>query len=161
MVYGMNSVRIQGVLVVVNGVGVLVRGPSGCGKSLAALNLMRKGHHFVADDLVEVVSGGNGRLVGRPVENDSRIEVRGLGIFRARDLFENGTLSYGPIDFVAQLDSYDPLRDAGRTVPEIGRMHLLDRDLPTVRLPVPLGCEPGFLIELLAGLFKNTGALTP
>jgi len=119
------------------------------------------GYHFVADDLVEVAPGPNGAPVGRPVEDDPRIEVRGLGIFRARSLFKDGTLPSCRIDFVAELDSYDPTKDSGRTVPEIRGTLVLDRELPTVRVPVPSGSDPGLLIELLAGLFRETGALTP
>ena len=62
----MKKSRVQAVLVVVHGVGVLIRGRPGSGKSLAALNLMRQGHKLVSDDLVEVVPGVDGDLWGGP-----------------------------------------------------------------------------------------------
>jgi len=157
----MKPVRIQGVLLVVTGVGILLRGPSGAGKSLAALQLMRRGHHLVADDLVEISPGPNGVLVGRPPEGEARIEIRGLGVFPARSLFPEGTLPEARIDLVADLDSYHPTRDAGRVEPETGRTSLLDVDLPTVRVAVPSASDPGLMVEVLAALFSRTGTVIP
>ena len=71
----MDPMKIRGVLVMVHGVGVLIRGPSGVGKSLAALNLMRRGHSLISDDLVEVTLNPAGDIVGRSVEEEVRIEV--------------------------------------------------------------------------------------
>ena len=45
-----------GVLVDVYGEGVLITGESGIGKSEAALELIRRGHRLVTDDVVEPVS---------------------------------------------------------------------------------------------------------
>ena len=58
----MDPMKTRGVLVTVHGVGVLIRGPSGVGKSLAALNLMRRGHSLISDDLVEVTLGPAGDI---------------------------------------------------------------------------------------------------
>ncbi|MBI4962084.1 MAG: hypothetical protein HY913_02295 [Desulfomonile tiedjei] len=152
----MKTVKIQGVLVSVHDVGVLIRGPAGSGKSFAALNLLRRGHYFVADDLVEVFHDPQGNaLVGRAVEQDVRIEVRGLGIFAAKSLFPRGILTSAPIDFVVELDEYNPAIDLGRTSPDTGRLQLMDIDLLTVRVPVASGMDPALLIELLARFFKT------
>ena len=45
---------MHGVLVDVYGVGVLITGKSGVGKSETALELVKRGHRLVADDLVEI-----------------------------------------------------------------------------------------------------------
>jgi HPr kinase/phosphorylase len=157
----MTSVRITGVLVKVHDVGVLIRGPSGSGKSLAALALMQRGHRLVSDDLVEVVDEEGGRPVGRSLEDNVRIEIRGLGIYSAASLFPGGTVSSAPIDLVVELDTYEPERDAGRTTPETGYTRLLQSDIPTVRVPLPNRVEPALLIELLARRFKEFGTVTP
>nr|MCR5054593.1 HPr(Ser) kinase/phosphatase [Lachnospiraceae bacterium] len=47
------STTIHGVLVDVYGEGLLIMGESGIGKSEAALELIRRGHRLVADDVVE------------------------------------------------------------------------------------------------------------
>jgi HPr kinase/phosphorylase len=157
----MKPIRIQGVLVMVQGVGVLVLGAPGTGKSLAALNLMRGGHHLVADDLVEVFPGPQGEPIGRAVEENVRIEVRGLGIYRARSLFPEGAVPSAPIHFAVELAAYDPARDLGRTSPETGEMRLLETTILKVRVPVATGTEPALLIELLARIFKKNGTVTP
>jgi HPr kinase/phosphorylase len=157
----MDTIKIRGVLVMVHGVGVLLRGPSGSGKSLAALNLMRRGHSLISDDLVEVATGPGGELLGRSVEKEVRIEVRGLGVFEARTLFQHAVIPSARIDFVVDFDSYDPYRDAGRMIPETGTLRLLDHDLTTVRVPLPTGVEAALLIELLAWRFKESGTVEP
>ena len=47
-------ISIHGVLVDVYGVGVLIMGESGIGKSEAALELVKRGHRLVSDDVVEI-----------------------------------------------------------------------------------------------------------
>ena len=45
---------MHGVLVDVYGEGVLITGESGIGKSEAALELIKRGHRLVSDDVVEI-----------------------------------------------------------------------------------------------------------
>jgi HPr kinase/phosphorylase len=153
--------KINGVLVRVHEVGVLIRGPSGSGKSLTALRLMQRGHKLVSDDLVHLVDGAGGRPVGRSVEDNVRIEIRGLGIFSAASLFPERTVFSSTIDFVVDLDTYYPERDAGRIIPETGWVRLLQSDIPTVRVPLPDRADPALLIELLARHFREYGTVTP
>lgn len=54
----------HGVLVSVDGIGVLLTGESGVGKSEAALELVRRGHQLVADDVVDICKVSDDRLVG-------------------------------------------------------------------------------------------------
>ena len=46
-------ISIHGVLVDIYGEGVLIMGESGIGKSEAALELIRRGHRLVTDDVVD------------------------------------------------------------------------------------------------------------
>lgn len=156
----MRNTRIQGTLVVVDGTGVLIRGRPGSGKSLATLGLMDRGHHLVADDLVEVTTGTDARPVGTSVEENVRIEIRGLGIFRAQALNPGGTAPSSPIDFIVELDEYKPRSDAGRTSPDISFRQIAGCELLQVRLPVPRGADPAMLIELLARVFRTHGTVT-
>jgi HPr kinase/phosphorylase len=157
----MDYSRIQAVLVVVHGVGVLVRGRPGSGKSSAALNLMRRGHKLVSDDLVEVVPGPDGEPWGRAVEEDARIELRGVGIYKAETLFPDAIALSSPINLVVDLDEYDSGTDAGRMIPETGRTRLLGRDILTVRVPAPIRSDPAMIIELLAKRFRESGSVNP
>ena len=45
---------MHGVLIEVYGVGVLILGESGVGKSETALEIVKRGHRLIADDLVEI-----------------------------------------------------------------------------------------------------------
>ena len=60
--------RLHGVLVDVYGVGVLITGKSGVGKSECALDLVKRGHRLVADDIVEVIRTSDKSLFGFPPE---------------------------------------------------------------------------------------------
>ncbi|MNB80223.1 HPr kinase/phosphorylase [compost metagenome] len=55
---------IHGVCVNVSGIGILLRGKSGIGKSETAHTLIRKGHRFVADDIVVLKKLGPATLLG-------------------------------------------------------------------------------------------------
>ena len=74
---------VHGVLVDVFGVGVLILGRSGIGKSECALDLIERGHRFVADDLITIIRRGD-ILIGAGAEKSPRlkhhIEIRGVGI---------------------------------------------------------------------------------
>ena len=48
----------------VYGVGVLIMGESGIGKSEAALELIKRGHRLVTDDVVEIRKVSDETLVG-------------------------------------------------------------------------------------------------
>ena len=56
------SITIHGVLVDVFGEGILITGESGIGKSEAALELIRRGHRLVSDDVVEIKDADYDRL---------------------------------------------------------------------------------------------------
>jgi HPr kinase/phosphorylase len=149
----MNS-TISGVLVSVCGIGALITGEPGSGKSQAALDLMAAGHKLIADDVIHVVKTPEG-LIGRSLEEDPRIEVRGLGVFPANQLFEDSVLECAKIDFAVRLDSYRPTRDAGRVFPQIAKMEICGASVPLVLLPLHNRADIGMEIEFLVKLFTN------
>jgi HPr kinase/phosphorylase len=71
----------------VHGVGVLMRGPSGVGKSETALELIRRGHRLVADDVVELRADAGELMGASPELIRHHVEVRGLGILYVPDLY--------------------------------------------------------------------------
>ncbi len=152
----MDSTTIQGVLVEVHGTGVLLRGPSGCGKSVTALHLMDRGHRLVSDDVVSVSMRADQELVGAAPEEDVRIEVRGLGVFRAAALFQSGTVESVQ---TAVVDLIRPYRDAGRIEPEVGAVTILGKRVPQVRLPLVAGINSAMLVELLVRWLRGQGAI--
>lgn len=80
--------EIHGVMMDVLGMGVLITGESGVGKSELALELISRGHGFVADDIVEISHVAPQTLEARcpPMLRDF-LEVRGLGILNIRTVF--------------------------------------------------------------------------
>ncbi len=59
-----SCITIHGVLVDVYGEGLLIMGESGIGKSEAALELVRRGHRLVTDDVVEIRKINEHTLIG-------------------------------------------------------------------------------------------------
>ena len=81
-------ISVHGVLVDVYGEGVLITGESGIGKSEAALELIKRGHRLVSDDVVEIRKVSDDTLVGTaPDITKHFIELRGIGIIDVKALF--------------------------------------------------------------------------
>lgn len=81
-------ISIHGVLVDVYGEGVLIMGESGIGKSEAALELIKRGHRLVTDDVVEIRKVSDDTLIGTaPDITRHFIELRGIGIIDVKTLF--------------------------------------------------------------------------
>lgn len=81
-------ITIHGVLVDVYGEGLLIMGESGIGKSEAALELVRRGHRLVTDDVVEIRKINEHMLVGTsPDITRYFIELRGIGIIDVKTLY--------------------------------------------------------------------------
>ncbi len=102
------KISIHGVLVDVYGVGVLIIGESGIGKSETALELIRRGHRLVADDVVDICRINEHTLTGTsPTITKYLLEVRGIGIIDVQKLF--GTeciLEEQNIDLVLKLTEW-------------------------------------------------------
>jgi HPr kinase/phosphorylase len=143
-------VTVHGVLVQVFGLGVMIIGKSGIGKSEAALELIARGHRFVADDVVEVAEVSPLALKGRcPNLIQYHMEIHGLGIINIRELF--GTLATADeqsIDLVVELTEWST--DVDRLGLEDQRHTILHVSVPMVRLPVSPGRNLAILIEVAA-----------
>lgn len=81
-------ISIHGVLVDVCGEGLLIMGESGIGKSEAALELIKRGHRLVSDDVVEIRKVSDDTLIGSaPDITKHLIELRGIGIIDIKTIF--------------------------------------------------------------------------
>lgn len=81
-------ISVHGVLVDVYGEGVMITGESGIGKSEAALELIRRGHRLVTDDVVEIRKINDHTLMGTsPDITRHFIELRGIGIIDVKTLY--------------------------------------------------------------------------
>lgn len=101
-------ISIHGVLVDVYGEGLLIMGESGIGKSEAALELVRRGHRLVSDDVVEIRKINEHTLVGTaPDITRYFIEMRGVGIIDVKTLFGVECVKEKQnIDFVIKLEDW-------------------------------------------------------
>ncbi len=147
-------VEMHGVLMDVNGIGVLLLGKSGIGKSETALDLVVRGHRLVADDIVRIRAKAGQQLVGRGAGIlGHHMEIRGLGIINIEDLYGVAAVRNAKkIELVVELhewsepsgDDYDRLGfdDAFEKI--------LDVSVPKIRLPVRPGRNLATLIEVAA-----------
>lgn len=101
-------ISIHGVLVDVYGEGILIMGESGIGKSEAALELIKRGHRLVADDLVEIKKVSDETLIGTASEITRHfIELRGIGIIDVKTLFGvESVKNTQSIDLVIKLEEW-------------------------------------------------------
>lgn len=102
-------VSVHGVLVDVYGVGVLITGDSGIGKSEVALELIRRGHRLVSDDVVEIRKVSDATLYGSaPALTRHLLELRGIGILNIKNMFGVESIKDTMnIDLVINLQEYD------------------------------------------------------
>ncbi|MCD8300270.1 MAG: HPr(Ser) kinase/phosphatase [Clostridiales bacterium] len=110
------SISIHGVLVDIYGEGVLLLGESGIGKSEAALELIRRGHRLVTDDVVEIRKMSDDTLVGQsPQITQYFIELRGIGIVDVKTLFGvEAVKERQTIDLVIRLEHWERAREYDR-----------------------------------------------
>ena len=101
-------ISIHGVLVDVYGEGLLIMGESGIGKSEAALELIRRGHRLVTDDVVEIRRINERTLIGTsPDVIRYFIELRGIGIIDVKALYGVECVKEKQsIDFVIKLEDW-------------------------------------------------------
>lgn len=142
--------HLHGVLVGVSGTGVLIRGDAGIGKSECALELIKRGHILIADDVVEVQKRWGRFLVGScPAMLRHYMEVRGLGIIDIELLFGVGsTLDETTIDMEIMLTS--PQKTIDRLGVEQNTSTILGVEIPSLGIPVTPGRNLAVLIEVAA-----------
>ena len=102
-------ISIHGVLVDVYGEGILIMGESGIGKSEAALELIKRGHRLVSDDVVEIRKVSDETLIGSaPDITRHFIELRGIGIIDVKTLFGvSSVMDTTNINLVIRLEDWD------------------------------------------------------
>jgi len=144
------KVRVHGVFLDIKGIGVLIIGKSGIGKSEAALELVNKGNHLISDDLTEFYLNSNEEPIGSSIDKIKNwIEVRGLGIINVVDIFGNGVVTdEKKLDLVIALEEWSSKKKYDRLGEENFFYNILDKDIPMFVIPVSLGRNISFLIEI-------------
>lgn len=142
----------HGVLVDVYGVGVLITGESGVGKSEAALELVKRGHQLVADDVVDICKVSDDRLVGECPEMVRHfMEIRGIGIIDIRAMYGVGAVAVSKsIDLVMHMEHWQEGREYDRLGLAEEHVTILGVKVPHQLTPVRPGRNMAIIIEVAA-----------
>lgn len=143
---------IHGVLVDVYGIGVLITGKSGVGKSETALELVKRGHRLVADDLVEIREVSKNVLIGNaPKLIEHMLEIRGVGIIDMMNLFgASAVRSDKRIVLVIDLELWDEEKVYDRLGLDENKKKIMDTELTKLVVPVRPGRNLSVIIEVAA-----------
>lgn len=146
------STTVHGVLVDVYGEGLLIMGESGIGKSEAALELIRRGHRLVADDVVEVRRIAEKEIIGAsPPVTRYFMEVRGIGIIDVKTLFGvESILEKTGIDMVIKLVEWDKDTEFDRLGLTEEYINLLGIDVICQSIPIRPGRNLAVICEAAA-----------
>lgn len=144
------ELTLHGSLIDVHGVGLLLLGKSGIGKSETALELVERGHRFVADDVIKVKYSGGDFVYGyAPEILKHHLEIRGVGLINIRALF--GIVSVRDrkkIEMVIELVDWDKTENYDRIGIRKHYYTLLHAKLPYLKLPLRQGRDIATIIEI-------------
>lgn len=145
-------ISIHGVLVDVYGEGVLIMGESGIGKSEAALELIKRGHRLVSDDVVEIRRVSDVTLVGSaPDITRHFIELRGIGIIDVKMLFGvESVKDTQSIDLVIKLEEWNRDKEYDRLGMEEEYTEFLGNKIVCHSLPIRPGRNLAVIVESAA-----------
>lgn len=145
-------ISVHGVLVDVYGEGVLIMGESGIGKSEAALELIKRGHRLVSDDVVELRRVSDVTLVGSaPDITRHFIELRGIGIIDVKTLFGvESVKDTQSIDLVIKLEEWNRDKEYDRLGMEEEYTEFLGNKIVCHSLPIRPGRNLAVIVESAA-----------
>ena len=150
-------ISIHGVLVDVYGEGILITGESGIGKSEAALELIKRGHRLVSDDVVEIKKVSDETLIGSaPDMTRHFIELRGIGIINVKTLFGvESVKNTQSIDLVIRLEEWNKDREYDRMGLEDQYTEFLGNKVACHTIPIRPGRNLAVICESAAVNFRQ------
>lgn len=145
-------ISVHGVLVDIFGEGVLITGESGIGKSEAALELIKRGHRLVTDDVVEIRRMSEETLIGTaPAITKHFIEVRGIGIVDVKTLFGVSSVKeHQEIDLVIKLEEWSKDKEYDRLGMEEQYIEYLGNKVVCYSIPIRPGRNLAVICESAA-----------
>ncbi len=146
------TISIHGVLVDVYGEGILIMGESGIGKSEAALELIKRGHRLITDDVVEIHKVSDDTLVGTSPEITRHfLELRGIGIIDVKTLYgvESVKETQG-IDLVIKLEEWDKDKEYDRLGLNEEYVEFLGNKVMCHSIPIRPGRNLAVIVESAA-----------
>ena len=145
-------VTTHGVLVEVYGEGILIQGESGVGKSETALEIVKRGHRLIADDLVEIRRVSDTTLLGAAPDIIRHfIEIRGIGLLDVKNLYGVGSVKMQEnVNLVINLEIWDRLKYYERVGITDEHTNILGIDVPSHTIPVRPGRNLAIIVEVAA-----------
>ena len=142
----------HGVLVEVYGEGMLLLGDSGVGKSETAIELVKRGHRLIADDVVDIKRVSAKTLVGTAPEIIRHyVELRGIGIIDVRRIFGMGAVKQSErIDLVIKLEQWEDGKMYDRLGLDDQTENILGLEIPAITIPVKPGRNLAIILEIAA-----------
>ncbi len=142
----------HGVLVEVYGEGMLLLGDSGVGKSETAIELVKRGHRLIADDVVDIKRVSAKTLVGTAPEIIRHyVELRGIGIIDVRRIFGMGAVKQSErIDLVIKLEQWQDGKMYDRLGLDDQTENILGLEIPAITIPVKPGRNLAIILEIAA-----------
>jgi HPr kinase/phosphorylase len=142
----------HGVLVEVYGEGILITGDSGVGKSETAIELIKRGHRFIADDAVELRKVSAKSIIGSAPELIRYyIELRGIGIVDVRRLFGMGSVkATEKVDMIINLEPWVQGKMYDRMGLDTEFTDIMGIKIPTTTIPVKPGRNLAVVLEIAA-----------
>lgn len=150
-------ITIHGGLVDVYGEGILIMGESGIGKSEAALELIKRGHRLVSDDVVEIKKVSDDTLIGTsPDITRHFIELRGIGIIDVKTLFGvESVKNTQAIDLVIKLEEWNKDKQYDRFGLEEQYIEFLGNKVVCHSIPIRPGRNLAIICESAAVNYRQ------
>lgn len=150
-------ISVHGVLVDVYGEGVLITGESGIGKSEAALELIKRGHRLVSDDVVEIRKVSDDTLIGSaPDITRHFIELRGIGIIDVKTLYGvQSVMDTTNINLVIRLEDWDKEKKYDRLGLEENYTEYLGNKIVCHNIPIRPGRNLAIICESAAVNYRQ------
>ncbi len=150
-------ISVHGVLVDVYGEGVLITGESGIGKSEAALELIKRGHRLVSDDVVEIRKVSDESLIGSaPDITRHFIELRGIGIIDVKTLYGvQSVMDTTNINLVIRLEDWDKEKKYDRLGLEENYTEYLGNKVVCHNIPIRPGRNLAIICESAAVNYRQ------
>lgn len=148
---------MHGVLVEIYGEGIMILGESGVGKSETAMEIVKRGHRLIADDLVEVRRVSDTTLLGRaPEVLRHLIEIRGLGIMDVKELYGVSSVKLQEnINFVINLELWKEDKIYDRMGLHEESTEILGINVPSITIPIRPGRNLAIIAEVAAINFRQ------
>ena len=132
-------------------------GDSGIGKSEAALELIKRGHRLVTDDVVEIRKVSDDTLIGSaPDITRHFIELRGIGIIDVKTLYGvESVKDTQSIDMVIKLEDWNKDKEYDRLGLEDQYTEFLGNKVVCHTIPIRPGRNLAIIVESAAVNYRQ------